>query len=203
MLYLRPAARNARLLLIVVGGLALSSLPFTPTYFISELFISPPSILVYFFLPIQGLLLLAWLRQFWLGDEVEEPSEPWAHAILNISVYMLPVVFILLGVGFAPSLSLRNLQLILWPGAVNVVLTGFFALALRLPVPQLSSRVAGVMEAFFSFSWLIRGGEILFRTIQWLLHFVNRLLEGEAGVLWALLLIALLLSLVAQYGLAG
>ena len=203
MLSLRPKVGYARVPLIVVGGFALSSLPFTPTYFTSEFFVSPSSVFVYIFLPIQALLLLAWLRQIWLGEEVEEPSEPWAHAILNTSVYMLPILFILLGVGFAPSLSPRNLQLILWPGALNVILTGLFALALRLPAPKLSSRVAGALEAFFSLSWLIRAGEILFRTIQWLLRFVNRLLEGEAGVLWALLLIALLLSLVAQYGLAG
>jgi len=203
MLYLRPGAGYARLPLIVMGGLALSSLPFTPTYFISELFISPPSIFVYFFLPIQALLLLVWLRQFWLGDEVEEPTEPWAHAILSISEYMLPILYILLGAGLAPSLSLWNLQLILWPGAVNVMLTGLFALALRLRLPKLSPRAAGILENFFSLSWLFRAGEILFRTIQWLLRFVSRLLEGEAGVLWALLLIALLLSLVAQYGLAG
>jgi hypothetical protein len=54
-----------------------------------------------------------------------------------------------------------------------------------------------------STGWLKAIGLVILNTLDWILRMMNRVLEGQAGILWALLLIALLLSVASQFALGG
>ena len=66
--------------------------------------------------------------------------------------------------------------------------------SLRLPpfLPRL-------LERILSFDWLYRYVEITLSAFAALMRVLSRLLEGSAGLLWAFLLIALLLSVLSQW----
>lgn len=85
----------------------------------------------------------------------------------------------------------------------------FFAISilvlflLRSPRRWLPAQLSKRRDRVFSFQGFSRVASAVWNGTQWVLSLVGALLEGEAGVLWALLLIALLLSLVSQLGLGG
>ena len=63
-----------------------------------------------------------------------------------------------------------------------------------------AGRVGGFLSALLSLNWLYRLGMGLFSWIQRLVRFVTVILEGDGGVLWTLVLLALLASLVRAGG---
>jgi hypothetical protein len=51
---------------------------------------------------------------------------------------------------------------------------------------------------FFGLKWLYRSLYLLYRLLQQVVIFLSLLLEGQGGMLWALLLLALLSTLIAS-----
>lgn len=86
---------------------------------------------------------------------------------------------------------------------IFLALGGIVVLFLHSPRRWLPPRLAASRNRLFATPCPIPFGVNLFRPIQWLLDLVAGLLESEAGVLWAMLIVALLLSLAAQFGSAG
>jgi hypothetical protein len=91
-------------------------------------------------------------------------------------------------------------QITIW---ILFLLLGLLVFVTRSPRPWLPQPLAAFRQRLFALHlpWPI--GSLFFRGVEWTLDFGSGLLEGEAGVLWALLLVALLLSLAAQLGLAS
>ncbi len=160
-------------------------------------------------------VLVAW------SLELSDPRTSVAFLLLAAALrlgFLAPRVFLLaddqprrdlaLMLAFASPLSALAL-LSLWAplaGASQILVLSLLALAglvillLRSPRRWLPAPVAPMRERIFAFDGLTRVGVFLFNGVEWVLHLMDTLLEGEAGVLWALLLIALLLSLVSQFG---
>jgi hypothetical protein len=61
----------------------------------------------------------------------------------------------------------------------------------------LFSRVAAGLSVIFRLDWLYRFFGFLIRIVQRLLEFITGILEGEGGLLWVFVLLALLLSLIS------
>jgi hypothetical protein len=64
----------------------------------------------------------------------------------------------------------------------------------------LAKRAAPWVSSIFSLNWIYRGISALYRFLQILISFLSLLLEGQGGVLWALVLLALLSTLIASGG---
>jgi hypothetical protein len=198
-LRLRPSLRSP---LLALGVFLLSGLPFSPIYPAVSLYVSPANALQYGFLLIHGLLLLGWARQLLAQPPDESRLERWEMVIYASGLSLLALAFLgtgfALGAGSQPALSLANLL----PALVVLALAGGVALAeRRLPSPLLKS--GSLLESVFSLTWLYRLAGIFLEQVARLLRLFSALLEGRAGVLWALLVVALLLSLIAQLRVAG
>jgi hypothetical protein len=80
-----------------------------------------------------------------------------------------------------------------WPLLLIAALAAlaFFGLrrGLRLPPRQLKA-----LGQFFSLAWLVEFSRWLYRLIRQAVNFISMILESEAGILWAFLLLALLLT---------
>ncbi|MEK6256695.1 MAG: hypothetical protein N2C13_05190, partial [Chloroflexota bacterium] len=63
--------------------------------------------------------------------------------------------------------------------------------------------LVSILEIVFSFRWLVRFLESGAHALGRLIKLITALLEGEGGVLWALLLVALLVSLLVQIQVGG
>jgi hypothetical protein len=56
------------------------------------------------------------------------------------------------------------------------------------------------IDQLISLQWFYDSLSWVYNAIGQVLSFITSLLEGEGGILWALLLVALLVSLIAQLG---
>jgi hypothetical protein len=97
-----------------------------------------------------------------------------------------------------------------WAAVLSVVLAGggWWALS-RTGVRQdavegdgwfaiVARPVGHWIGAVFGLNWLYRSLFFLYRLLQQLVNFFSMLLEGQGGVLWALLLLALLSTLIGS-----
>lgn len=186
-----------RWLLLVFGGLSLGALPYTPSHGLMQLY-SHGALAAYAFLPVQAMLLFGWLRRAWAADERRPGSEPWAQAIALGGLAILPLVHQLFALGLAPDLTPRNLPLAAsWLlGALWLMVAIGFASVRRGNL--FPGSLAAALELVFSLRWLYAAVGRLLAWIEAFFDFLGRLLEGQAGVLWALLMITLLLSLILQ-----
>lgn len=188
-----------RLALVGAGALLLCGLWFTPTQGVGWLYAAPASPLVFAFLPVHALALLALLQRVTDPVEPPAPDEPWTLAVESIGAALPASVLLLLGLllpseGQAPvwvGPAVLGLLAAAWAARRQLQRSGRSLLPphWRMPAVQLPTlaRVAAALSAVFG------GG----------LRLLSSLLEGEAGLLWALLVIALLISIASQSGLAG
>jgi hypothetical protein len=195
-LLLQRAPYRVRLISLVVGLVLLLGLPFTPLHGLAELLAAGQSPLAYVVFLSYALLVFGWLRFTVAAPELLDLA--WARAVYTLGAFSLPVVMLLFGLGLAPALSPRRLAgLPVWGAAIVGGLAALaFALSRRGGLLPLS--IAEGLLRFFSFQWLYRGLMIFLTGIEWLMRFVGRLLEGRAGLLWALLFVTLLLSVVTR-----
>lgn len=189
---------RARLPLLVACALALSGLPLTPLNGANALLAAPASPLAYALLLPWALALAGVMRALLSERSAISPDERWTRGVETTGVVLPSAVFALLGLGLAPRLS--EVPPPFWPGllalilAIGVVVFVQRRIALLPPHVKLPQITSG---------GLVRGGRSVWVALQAVLAFISALLEGEAGLLWAMLFIALLISIVAQSGFAG
>lgn len=143
-------------------------------------------------------------------EKSQLPAERW------IRVFYLAGLFIILISGWLPLIWDRS-SFSLYPGWIwSVCLLGVTTLGIALrsyvhihPLPEASpvgftlillGKIGSLLRAFLGFEWLTT---LVWSMYQWLgkvISFFNSILEGEGGILWALLFLALLASLLSTTG---
>lgn len=195
-LLLQKAPYRLRLLSLLGGFILLLGLPFTPLHGLAELLLAGQGPLAYFlFLP-YALLAFGWLR--FAANAPELLDLAWARAVYALGALSLPVVLLFFGLGLAPDLSPRLLAgLPVWgAGLIAGLILAAYALSRRGPL--LPQSLAEPVLSFFSLRWFYSGLAAGLEGLEWMMRFIGRLLEGRAGLLWALLMVTLLLSVVTQ-----
>lgn len=195
-LFLQRAPYRLRLLSLAGGLVLLLGLPFSPLHGLAELLrpgISPLAYLL--FLP-YGLLVFGWLR--FAAAAPEMLDQAWARAVYALGALSLPVLLLLFGLGLAPDLSPRNLAALPAWGAALVAAVAGLAWLLSRRGALLPQTISEALLNVFSMGWLFRGLAVAMAGLEWLMRFAGRLLEGRAGLLWALVFVTLLLSVVTQ-----
>jgi hypothetical protein len=196
-------APRFRFLIAVLALMLLSGLPFTAGILGSGIYAKWTSPLVFAFLPIQAALLAGWLLRAVHAPAEPLPAEPWMRSIQWLGYATLPLVFILLGIGLLPSLAGGDPAFAWWAAVVTLVAAAFLSFVFRSGKRQLHPRAELAFGWVFSMRWLRILVARLAEGLRWMLNLLSGLLEGPAGVLWALLFMALLLSLAGQYGLGS
>ena len=138
--------------------------------------------------------------------------ERWVQVTYPLGLFLLPIIQITLGFfGWPGSRTIG----IWWASTLVIVLLGtsivYFELVIRKSGVEIQERrqwvnifqrPARFLAAFFSLDWLYRLVGYTFDTVGGFLGRLAFVLEGDGGVLWTLLLLALLLSLL-QKGIGG
>ncbi len=198
----RPYRFPAILLLATIG---LSGLPFTPSAGGWRGLIVPPiNLLDLVLIFAHSLLLLGFLRFALVDRPMLGTSERWVQVMYPLGLLMLVASQWLIGVfGWPGSLTPG----IWWAASASaalalVMLFGFRRLR-RLALvggrfewlALIALRVGHGLSAFLRLDWLYRFLWIIYGLVQGLVRFVTSILEGGGGLLWALLLLALLATL--------
>jgi hypothetical protein len=210
MLFLH-SARHPRIdMLVFLGLLTASALPMTPTWagtFIfsvqDQQFLAWHILVSGLFLLALCLLLLGFIRHLMRTEEPASGIQPWIWLLYITGLLLLPAIQVWLGWLNVPPLE-EFPVISWWTGpVVLIVLTVSMILRqrVRTPLPvQNNLRQSLAWGATFwgqalSLAWMYRFLWSLYRQVGRFLYGVTRLLEGEGGLLWALLLFILIFSI--------
>jgi hypothetical protein len=195
--------------LIFLGIFNLSCLPFSPTWQGTSLYgyssssrvsLMLFSVYSFMFLLIQSFLLAGFIRHSLRGIyPAEEKSsghiEQWAWLLYPIGLILPVVIHLFIGWRMYPNLN--ELPVYEWiVGPISLIIAGI-VLYIIWRYPQLSPLIIlstknSTWENLFSLEWLYRLLWKLFRSISKVFALFSAILEGEAGILWALALFALI-----------
>jgi hypothetical protein len=206
-LFLFSARRDRILFIPALGVLGLSGLPFTPAASgWSGLLKSSFNILNIIFILAVALLIIGYIRHALRAEDELVTLERWVQIVYPFGLILIVATLWLIGIfGWARSLTIG----VWWGGlAAAVLATGgwlWIILSNRFRIMQarppswfvLIMRQSGNgLAAFFRLDWAYQLLGLLFQLLQRIVQMVNTILEGEGGVLWVLLLLALLVSLI-------
>jgi hypothetical protein len=195
--------------LVILGSVNLSTLPFSPTWQGTTLYQYSPnsgvnitlfSVVSWIFLLIQSFLLAGFVRHSMRGlyPVDKNPSahvERWVWFLYPFSLVIILLTQLFIGWRIYPNVS--GLPLYGWIiGPVTLLITSAI-LYIAWRQPQRSPLVnystnSSFWNNLFSLHWLYRFLWKLFRSISNLFGLVSTILEGDAGILWALVLFALI-----------
>ncbi len=204
------ARSKALLFLPILGLIGMVGLPFTPAAVAVASLVAPPfHIWDLVFILNLAILSAGYLRlSLMSGDSLKE-LEGWV-----LGVYPLGLVW-LAGSGWLTVILNHPGGLtagIWWASLATIFLAAalFWLLRKMIPAPTDARIPEGyttavrvfqsVISPVLSLSWLYRFLWFLFQGLQRLVVLLTRMLEGEGGVLWALLLVLLLLTVLAGGG---
>ena len=189
--------RDRRLLwLSITGLLGFVALPFTPTWF--GLAILEGLQPIFWIIIILSLitLIFGYYRFMTKFHEKGEALEPWAWIVYPIGLAILPithywVMWVIGGIAL-PSSGIRSLHW--WFGVVFIILL--------VPLRYLSRSGYGAsleiketLRDAISLEWLYNLIGRIYRTVGNIINYFLRMLEGDGGVLWAVLISILILAI--------
>ncbi len=205
LLFLHSARARGVILLPLAGLLALSALPFTPAaQGWLGIFAPPFSFWHFLFLLTHLLLMLGYLRHMLRPGDALRNLEPWVHTAYPIGLGMTAAGLWYAGAqgwpgSFSPGLWWASLV----TGA-GLALTGSlyaWLMSRKSTVPALFlfygralSGVGRILSRLFSLGWLYRLLAQFFEHGSHATRMVIAVLEGDAGILWVLVMLAAFIS---------
>ncbi|MEN8172837.1 MAG: hypothetical protein ABFS03_08150, partial [Chloroflexota bacterium] len=174
----------------ILGLICISALPFSPSWGGMGFYQSIPWILQIPFLLSQIFLVLGYIRFAGHAPKPEHQLEPWAWIIYPLGLTLLPIVHFWVGWVSRPSAyAAFNLLSLKWWGGALAVGLAFITISLLYRKLTLPSQVAPFVQKLLSLEWLYGAFWKLYRMLGKLLASISLILEGEGGVLWALILL--------------
>ena len=184
--------------LTLLGILGFSALPFTPAWNGARLFDPPFHPLLLLFLISLALLILGYTRHTLRPWRSLDGVERWVWVIYPFGLALLILTHFAFGLWTNPGLE-NAPQAGWWAGPAVLVLAGLLVLWIRRGL-SLERYPLALADSIFSLNWLYGGLWFIYHRVRLLTGFITDVLEGEAGILWALLLLVLLLALLAGNG---
>ncbi|MEA3349785.1 MAG: hypothetical protein U9Q82_04110 [Chloroflexota bacterium] len=200
-LFLMSLHARQSLVLGIAGLMSVSMLPFTPHWQAVAIYQSLNSVFVVIFILAHAFLLFGYLRYVFRKLLKVDDAAPWMLIIYPLGLALLPLTHWLAAfLGGGISLPYTSIYALPWWGGILALgLTAVLILISRKKGIILP-RAITVIRRGLSLQWLYRFLWRFYRTMSRLFSAISQILEGEGGVLWALLLLLLLISVMRQWG---
>lgn len=201
------SARSRGLIFLpVLGLIGLVGLPFTPAAAGIAGFASPPfHVADLLWIVSLALLSAGYLRLSLMAGDTLNDVERWVLGVYPPGIILLAVSGWMIVILNRPGGLIPGVW---WASAASFLLAGLLVWVSMVKRPDLQGESAGLIRTFRSaispvlnLSWLYRIFYLFLVALQQLLGLITRVLEGEGGVLWAMLLVVLLLTVLAGGGL--
>jgi hypothetical protein len=184
--------------LLLIGALTISCLPWTPTWSVVRLYATSFHPIVILFLISQALVLAGYVRYTLQPSQKSLGLERWVWALYIWGLVLLILAsLIIYWRSLPPGQNLMQAHPGLvesWPALAVLLLAAIFILLIRrnIKFPDWSLRASTTLT---NFDWLYRLVWKVLRVARYFFQWSNTLLESQAGILWAFLLLVLLLTL--------
>ena len=201
-LFLYSVRHRFLMIFPILGLLGFTALPFTPAWEGVQVYspLIPLSVTIVFLLA-HALLLTGYLKHFLRTTESLSGIERWVWVIYPLGLGLL--VLVQFSWLLWKSADLKGLLLtVKWEGLATIGLAVLFWFV-NLGFLQKQQIGETTPVRFISLRWLFRIFLDIYRFTGRLVSIFTLILEGEGGVLWALVLLILLFSLLLQRGLGG
>ncbi len=201
---------------IVLGLINLSGLPFSPTWQAAGLYKFPPvlgiSLPLYgvfsiSFLIIQAFLFAGYARYAIQGvtPDTQAPHihvERWVWILYPLSLLVLVLTHLYLGWRINPNFN--EIPAFEWIAGPAVLIASVIVFYITSYLPHLSRgslnpNFKSAWDQLLSLDWLYRFLWSTFRTSSRALGLVSEVLEGDGGLLWALVLFGLIFVFLQRY----
>ena len=211
-LFLYSARERYLLFLPVLGVWGILGLPYSPAASgwpgLFEPRLNVFSFAVYL---AQWLLLAGFIRHVTRQGYPLASADRWAQAVYPLGLLFVMITDLILSLWGWPGSLTRAYA---WAGVPALVGCGLFlGLSWRHALPELSadqiksgmpwkvaSRIFNRLSVIFRLEWFYNLMGLVFRSLGRLIEEVTAILEGDGGVLWTLLLLALIFSLLGVGG---
>jgi len=206
-LFLFSARRVRILFILALGVLGLTGLPFTPAASGWAGLLTPPfDLLDGIFILALPLLIVGYVRHALRAGDAMESLDRWIQIVYPLGLMLVAGTLWLVGVfGWPGSLTIG-----VWWGSLSsaVLATGgwlWLRFSSRIRITQakppgwfvlLIQQSRDGLAAFFRLEWAYQLFGLIFQLVQRIVQLITTILEGDGGVLWVLLLLALLVSLI-------
>jgi hypothetical protein len=193
------SARDRRLSWItLLGLLGFSAMPFSPAWNGARLYAGQFYPFLSVFLVAHALLLVGYLRHTLRVASPLIGVERWVWFLYPVGLALLPVTHLLFGWWTNPGIE--DVPLAGWWVGPFVLGLAALMIAWSRRIHHFPGWVIIIFAYIFSLSWIYRLFWSLYRWIGRLLSFFSTVLEGDGGVLWALLVLVLLILVFAGNG---
>jgi len=184
---------------LLIGVLTISTLPFTPTWQGVRIYEPSFRIGMLLFLIGQALFMSGYIRHVMKVTNQVKELQRWMWVIYFFGLVLILLVQVALGwwswraypnLPAGPPALLSS-----WPGLFSAVLV-VIILLLGKQAPSLPERITLPFERLSTQLYRVMWGG--YYAVRRLFSLISTVLEGQAGILWTLLLLALLASFLAQ-----
>ncbi len=201
LLFLFSTRQRALLLLPMFGLLGFSGLPFTPTWSGMQLYTSHTILyLLPLFIFAHAILISGYIRHAIRSEPIPTQPQRWVWLLYPLGLALFPVIqYVGLWQSAHWSSEFRlfigstGSTFLTWIG--GVVALGLAVLFLWVNYqrhPVLPRWLTSLSQQVFSMQWVYKSLEMAFRLSIQFVGFLTGLLEGDGGILWVLVLLALL-----------
>ncbi len=199
LLFLFSARQRSILWLPFIGLWGLTALPFSPS---ASSWLSGNQnswLFILIFLPAQALLIAGFIRHaLHPGETSLESQAKWVKVLYPTGLFILAGTSILLGLwGWVGAKTIG----VWWASIAALSMAAGLSVYALTVLPRLAlTGVSTQWSRRLRLDWLFKLLSKLYRSIKWVTDLITSSLEGEGGVLWSLLLLALILSVVSTIG---
>jgi hypothetical protein len=202
LLFLSSARYRGLLLIFLLGGLGITLLPYTPAWDGSYLYTSPIDLFLPIFLIGHALLLAGFLRHS-LGESTDlSLSERWVRAVYPLGLGLLPFGHLFIAWRTPLPVVSTGIYAEWWAGIAAIAITALIVYLGQNEI-HMPKKMAPIWDKMFSLSWISSLTWTVYRSIGRFISILTSITEGEGGLLWAMVLSVILLSLFVQGGLGG
>jgi hypothetical protein len=202
LLFLSSARYRGLLIIFLLGGLGITTLPYTPAWDGAYLYSAPVDIFLIIFLIGHALLLTGYLRHS-LGESTDlSHSEQWVRALYPIGLGLLPLSHLWIAWRTPLPAVSTGIYAEWWAGALIIGLTALIVFLGQKEI-HLPAIIVPLWNRLFSLGWIASLVWGIYRSIRRFVSTITIIAEGEGGMLWAMVLLVILLSLLVQSGIGG
>ncbi len=184
--------------IVLPGGVGLIMLPFSPSWAGIMPTTLPYLPSIFLFILASAAYISAFLMKGYSIRNYRPAGENWIRVFYLTGLILILLTY--LGLGIFLDTPLTDISLLDWVGGFTTLLLAFAGIYWWRKGGAVPGWLINLFDAVFSFRWLSGFLNVFYSILDAIFLFFSRLIEGEGGVLWAILWLVIVLTFLIAGG---